>query len=138
MTSSKQLKLEQKGAVQQQRAISELQNLAHDIERCEKTIASPKNELETVNTKHAGRRTTRDDIAYLTALLDCAKKKLTWEKQMASLQKRTPLILEEISRLLNDPRNPAPDQVRADTLRALQTVQAAMERLQSARAETSV
>src|SRR6266487_6785493 len=126
MISSKQLKLEQKGAILQQRAISDLHKLAHDIERCEKTIASLQSELEAVNAKHAGRRTTRDDIAYLTALLDCAKKKLAWEKQMASLQKRTPLLLEEISKLINDPKNPTPDQIRAGMVRALQSVQAAM------------
>jgi len=137
MTSAKQLKLEQRGTVQLQRAILELQKLAEDIGRCEKTISDLQTELETVNKKHADRRTTRDDIAYLTALLDCAKKKLGWEKQMASLQKRTPLILEEITRLMNDPKNPPPDHLRAQVLQSLQQVQTTMERLQSARGEAS-
>ncbi|SRR6266567_4771020 len=135
MTSIKQLKLAQKGAVQQQHAISELNTLARDIERCEQTIANLKRELEAVNSKHQGTRTTREDVAYLSALLECAKKKLTWEKQMASLQKRTPAILEEISKLINDPKNPPPDPVREEMVRALQNVQTAMERLQSARAD---
>ena len=135
MTSVRELKLAQKGAAHLRRAITELQTLAQDIERCERTIGSLKSELEAVNAKHTGTRTTREDIAYLTALLDCAKKKLSWEKQMASLQKRTPAILEEISKLMNDPKNPPPDQVRSEIAGALQRVQAAMERLQSARVD---
>ena len=137
MTSAKQLKLEQKGTQQLQRAILELQKLAQDIGRCEKTISDLQTELEAVNKKHANRQTTRDDIAYLTALLECAKKKLGWEKQMASLQKRTPVILEEITRLMNDPKSPPPDDLRAQVLQSLQQVQATMERLQSARGEAS-
>jgi hypothetical protein len=90
--------------------------------------------LDAVNKKHADRRTTRDDIAYLTALLECARKKLGWEKQMASLQKRTPAILDEITRLMNDPKNPPPEELRAQVLQSLQQVQTTMERLQSARA----
>jgi hypothetical protein len=136
MTSARQLKLEQKGTSQLQRAISELQKLAQDIGRCEKTISALQGELAAVNTKHANRQTTRDDIAYLTALLDCAKKKLGWEKQIMSLQKRTPVLLEEITRLMNDPKNPPPEELRAQVLESLQQVQATMERLQSARAET--
>jgi chromosome segregation ATPase len=133
MTSTKQLKQEQRGTAQLQRAISELQRLAADIERCEKTITDLQNELEAVNSKHAGRRTTRDDIAYLTALLECAKRKLAWEKQIGSLQKRTPTILEDISRLITDPKNPPPEPLRDDVMRSLQKVQAAMERLHTAR-----
>jgi hypothetical protein len=137
MTSARQLKLQQKGTNQLQGAISELQRLAHDIGRCEKTISALQTELEVVNRKHADRRTTRDDIAYLTALLECAKKKLGWEKQIASLQKRTPVILEEVARLINDPKTPPPEELRAQVVQSLQQVQATMERLQSARAETS-
>ena len=138
MTSIKQLKLAQKGAVLQQRAISELNALARDIERCEKAIVNLQRELEAVNSKHQGTRTTREDVAYLSALLECAKKKLTWEKQMASVQKRTPVILEEISKLINDPINPPPDPVREEMVLALRRVQAAMERLQTARADACV
>jgi t-SNARE complex subunit (syntaxin) len=96
MASVKQFKQAEKGLARQQRALAELQNLARDIERCEKTISDLKAELESINSKHQGRRTTRDDIAYLTDLLRCANKKLVWEKQSASVQKRTPLILETV------------------------------------------
>ena len=133
MTSTRQLKLEQKGTNQLQRAIAELQKLAQDIGRCEKTISALQTELDAVNKQHADRRTTREDIAYLTALLECAKKKLGWEKQMGSLQKRTPVILEEISRLINDPNSPPPEELRVRVVQSLQQVQATMERLQSAR-----
>jgi chromosome segregation ATPase len=127
--SLNRLKLQQKGFTRQQQVISAVNTLVQDIGRCEKTITDLKAELEAVNVKHQGRRTTREDIAYLTDLLECAKKKLNWEKQMSSLQKRTPAILEEMSELINDPRNPPADRIRADMLRALQGVQAAMERL---------
>lgn len=108
----------------------ELHTLAKDIERCEKTITDLKTELESVNVKHQNRNSTREDIAYLTDLLKCANKKLAWEKQIASLQKRTPALLEKMSKLMNDP-NAAPDeQRRAQMLQSLQVIQGAMERLQ--------
>ena len=129
------LKLEKKGLARQQQVISAVNTLVQDIGRCEKTITDLKAELETVNVKHQGRRTTREDIAYLTDLLECAKKKLAWEKQMSSLQKRTPAILEEMSALINDQKNPPADQVRGEMLHALQGVQAAMERLHGVKVE---
>jgi chromosome segregation ATPase len=121
----------ERSAAQQRQVISEINSLVKDIERCEKTITDLKTELEAVNEKHKNRTTTREDIDYLTDLLKCANKKLTWEKHMASLQKRTPLILEKMSRLLNDPKVPPADETRAAMLNALQGVQAAMERLQA-------
>ncbi len=133
--SLNRLKLEKKGLARQRQVISEVNTLVHDIGRCEKTITELKAELEGVNAKHQGRRTTRNDIAYLTDLLECAKKKLNWEKHMASLQKRTPAILQEMSELINDPKNPPPDEVRAEMLLALQGVQAAMERLHGVKVE---
>jgi len=129
MLSPKQLKLAEKSALEQRQVISELNTLVKDIDRCEKTITGLKSELEAVNLKHQGRRTTREDIAYLTDLLECAKKKLAWEKQMGSLQKRTPAILETMTRLMNDPQAPPAEETRAEMLRALQNIQAAMERL---------
>jgi len=129
MLSVKELKQQEKSAAQQRQVISELNALSRDIERSEKTITSLKAELETVNSKHQGRRTTREDIAYLTDLLGCAKKKLAWEKQMASLQKRTPELMERITHLMNDPQSPPGEEGRAEMLRALQDVQTAMERL---------
>ena len=135
MSSLKQLKIERKGVALQQRVILEVNSLVKDIGRCEKTITDLKTELEAVNARHQGRKTTREDIAYLTDLLECAKKKLAWEKLMTSLQKRTPAILEEMSSLINDPLNPPPEQTRAEMLQALKAVQAAMERLHAVKVE---
>jgi len=135
MASLKQFKQAEKGIAKQQRAVAELQTLARDIERCEKTMSDLKAELDSVNSKHQGRRTTREDIAYLTDLLKCANKKLVWEKQLASVQKRTPVILETVSGLMNDPQIPANEQVRAEMLKSLQAIQSTMERLQSVKSE---
>ena len=125
----KQIKLAEKRALQQGEVVSELKTLAKDIVRCEQTIRGLKNNLEAVNAKYPNPRTTRDDIAYLTDLLECAKRKLAWEKQMASLQKRTPATLETMTRLMNDPQSVPAEETRAEMLRALQEIQAAMERL---------
>jgi chromosome segregation ATPase len=130
MTTLKDLKLAEKSAAEQRALISELNGVLKDLERCEKTIADLKAELEGINSRYQGPRSTREDVAYLTDLLACAKKKLTWEKHLTSLQKRTPLALERLGRLMNDPKNPPPDEVRAEMLRALQSIQAAMEKLQ--------
>jgi hypothetical protein len=135
MSSLKQYKQAAKSLARQQEVITELDALVKDIERCEKTILDLKADLEGVNGKHAGRKTTREDIAYLEDLLKCAHKKLTWEKHIASLKKRTPATLEKMSALLNDPETPPNDEVRAGMLRALQGVQAAMERLEKVKVE---
>lgn len=131
MPSIKQLKLSEKSAAQQQEVIAELNTLVNDIARCEKTIAQLQRELTDVTAKYPGQRTTREDIAYLTDLLKCANKKLAWEKSIASVQKRTPAVLEEMSRLMNDPQNPPADQTKAEMLRSLQGLQAAMTQLQN-------
>ena len=131
MQSAKDLKLAQKSVVLQRQVVSELNTLVQDIERCEKTIVELQNELGAVNAKYPSPRTTRQDIGYLTDLLKCANKKLAWEKQIASMQKRTPATLEKMAALLNDPKNPPADDMRTEMLRALQGVQAAMERLQT-------
>lgn len=135
MSSLKQYKLAGKSLTRQQEVIGELDTLVKDIERCEKTILDLKKELEAVNQKHQGRKTTRDDIAYLEDLLKCAHKKLTWEKQIASLKKRTPVLLQKMSALINDVQTPPTDEVRAGMLRALQRVQAAMERLENVKVD---
>src|SRR4026209_286472 len=106
MSSLKQYKLAEKSLAQQQQVIGELDLIVKDIERCEKTILDLKSELEAVNQKHQARKTTRDDIAYLEDLLKCAHKKLTWEKHIASLKKRTPDLLARMSKLVNDAQNP--------------------------------
>jgi len=69
----------------------------------------------------------------LTELLECAKRKLAWEKQMASLQKRTPVILETMTRLMNDPQSVPAAGTRSEMLQALQDIQSAMERLNEAK-----
>lgn len=132
MSTIKELKLAQKAAAEQKALIGELNGLVKDIDRCEKTLCDLKAILERTNNQYTGPRTTRQDVDYLTVLLDCAKKKLNWEKQVASLQKRTPLILERLAAFMNDPKNPPPDALRAQMLQALQGIQTAMERLQSA------
>jgi uncharacterized protein YoxC len=131
MISSRQLKLEDKSVIRQNELLEDLQALARDIERCEYMISELKTELEEVNSKFQGSRDTRRDIDYLTALLACAKKKLAWEKQMASLQKRTPEILDRMKVLMNDPKAPPTEQMRDAMLKSLQQVQATMERLQT-------
>lgn len=130
MASLKQYKLAAKSVARQQQVIAELEVLVRDIDRCEKSILDLKADLESVNQKHAARRTTREDIAYLEDLLKCAHKKLTWEKHMASLKKRTPATLQTMTELINDPETPPGEEMRAGMLRALQSVQAAMERLE--------
>jgi hypothetical protein len=134
MPSLKELKQAEKSIIQQHQVVLELSAIVKDIERCEKTITELQRELAATNSKYPSPRTTRQDIAYLTDLLKCANKKLAWEKQLASLQKRTPATLEQMAVLLNDPKNPPTEPIRSDMLRALQGVQAAMERLQNVKA----
>lgn len=133
MKSVKQLKTAQKVADQQRELVPELETLVRDIERCEKAIVQLKTDLEEVNAKHAGRQTTQDDVNYLEDLLACAKKKLVWEKQMASLQKRTPMLMERLEGLVNHPESSPDEGTRNSLLGALQNVQAAMGRLQNAK-----
>jgi hypothetical protein len=130
MSSIKDLKVEQKSLLLQQQVVAELNTLVKDIERSEKIIFDLQAELAVVNSKYPSPRTTRQDIAYLTDLLKCANKKLAWEKQIASMQKRTPATLQKMAQLLNDEKNPPADAVRVQMLQALQNVQAAMKRLQ--------
>jgi hypothetical protein len=128
--SSSKYKLAEKAAAQQQKVVGELTGLVKTIERCEKTITDLKAELESVQAKYPTRKTTQEEIAYLTDLLKCANKKLGWEKQLASLQKRTPDILEQLTILMNDPANPPTEEMREAMLRALQAVKVAIERLE--------
>ena len=128
-------KLAEKAALEQRQVVVEIEALVGSIERCEKTISELKVELEHVNDRHKGRRTTQEDIAYLTDLLQCANKKLGWEKQMASLQKKTPVLLERMSALINDPANPPTNEVRAAMLHGLEAVRSAMEKLEKVKVE---
>ena len=135
MSSLKRIKLAEKAAGQSRLVIADLQSLVKDIDRCEKTMTALKTELADVNSKYQGPRNTRDDIAYLTALLDCAKRKLAWEKNIASLQKRTPEILNKMMSLIHDPQNPLPEETKNQMLASLQAVQVAMDRLQQVKIE---
>lgn len=130
MSLGKQYKLAEKAAFQQRQVVAELESLVKSIDRCEKTVTDLKNELEAVQARYQTRRSTQEEIAYLTELLKCANKKLSWEKQIASLQKKTPAVLEDVTRVMNDPKNPPAEEVRASMLHALQLVKASMERLE--------
>ena len=132
MNSLKEIKLAEKSLAEQKSLIADLNGLLKDIERCEQMIMSLKAELERINATFQSPRTTRQDIEYLSGLLACAKKKLNWEKQLASLQKRTPILLEQMTRLLTDPKNPPTEEIRAGMLGVLQGIQTTMERLQKA------
>lgn len=133
MTTAKQFKLREKSLARQLELIEELNGLVKDIERCERTIGELKTELEAINAKFHTRSTTREEIDYLTALLKVANKKLVWEKNMSSLQKRTPELLGRVSQLVNDPKAPLDDEAKATLMPSLQAVQAAMERLSTAK-----
>jgi hypothetical protein len=133
MSSLKEQKLSQKAALQQQQVALELNALVKEIERCEKTIFELQSDLTTANAKYPSPRTTRQDIDYLTELLKCANKKLVWEKQILSLNKRMPALLERLSAVVADPQNPPSEERRGELMRALQGVQGAMERLQAAK-----
>jgi len=131
MSASKQLRLERQVVARQKQVVDELNSIVQDIERCERTVLDLQEELTRINLQFQGPRTTRDDVEYLSGLLACAKKKLGWEKQLASLQKRTPSTLQELATLLDDPHAPPSSEAKDEMLRALQKVQASMERLQA-------
>ena len=133
MASSRARKLLHKSHVIQSEMLEELQSLVKSIERAETLLAELKSDTEEMNAKHAHRRSTREDIAYLEDLLKCAKKKLAWEKQMETVAKRTPEVLTKVSTAMNDTTNPPPEEVRTVTLSLLQSVQGAMARLDAAK-----
>jgi hypothetical protein len=133
VSSLKDYKLAERRAAEQRKIVDELNGLAGDIERCNKTISELKAELAAVNEKHKERNSTREDIAYLEDLLRCAKKKLAWEKQMESLRKRTPELLNRMSSMMQDPKLAPEEAVRDAMLKSLRAVQAAMEELDKAK-----
>jgi hypothetical protein len=132
MATQKQLKEAQRVAFQQQGIITELQTLVKDIDRCEKTIIDLKAEMEAVNTRHANRKTTQEDIHFLEDLLACAKKKLVWEKQLASLQKRTPDLMKRVESIVNHPESNPDERTREALLGSLNAVKAGIQRLTEA------
>ncbi len=133
--TTRQLRLIEKNARREKQLLADLTSLAQDIERCEKTVLDLQHQLAEANAKYQGPRNTQQDIDYLSMLLDCAKKKLVWEKQIASLRKRTPLLLQEMTELLNEPLTAPSDQSRTEMLQKLQLVQTSMERLSAGHAE---
>jgi hypothetical protein len=116
-------------AAERRRVLGELNQLAADIGRCQETIESVMAELNSVNTKYQGERSTKQEVEYLTILLACAKRKLAWEKQIASLKKRAPALLESMAKIMNDREHPPTEELKAEMLRALQIVQGALERM---------
>src|SRR5665213_1656139 len=120
MSAERYIQLGHVRAAERQKILADLNQLAVDIERCEKTIGMVMTDLNSVNVKYQGPRATRQDVEYLTALLDCAKRKLAWEKQIASLQKRAPALLESMARVLNDPDHPPTEEMKAELLQSLQ------------------
>src|ERR1700761_4708079 len=134
MATNRAKKLLRKSSVLQVEMLEELQSLVKSIERGETLLAELKSDTEEMNAKHQHRRSTREDIAYLEDLLKCAKKKLAWEKQMETLATRTPEVLAKVSSAMNSTANPPGDEVRTSVLTLLQSVQAAMARLDAAKA----
>jgi chromosome segregation ATPase len=118
-------------AAEQRRLLAELKELAVSVNRCENTITALMGELNSANAKYQGQRATQQEVEYLTILLACAKRKLAWEKQIASLQKRAPALLAEMTTTLNDQDFPPTDEMKAEMMHSLQIVQAALNRLQA-------
>ena len=133
MSSGKSRRLARKTALLQQAVLHELESLVKTIERGETLLTDLKEETTAMNAKHQHRTTTREDIAYLEDLLKCAKKKLAWEKQMENVAKRTPVVLAQVSSVMNDSTYPPDDQTRAQVVAFLLSVQTAMTRLEVAK-----
>ena len=135
MTPGQARRLARKSALRQQAVVEDLQALAKSIGRADELIMELKADMETVNAKHQDRKTTVEDIAYLEDLLRCARKKLAWEKHMASLSKRIPEVLESVTAVMNDPVAPPPDETRVVVVQLLQHVQQSMSRLEVAKGD---
>jgi len=119
-------------AAERRRVLAEINQLAESIARCEKTIESVMADLQVVNTKYQSTRTTQQEVEFLKVLLDCAKRKLAWEKQIASLKKRAPALVEALTGIMNDKDHPPGEELQSQMLRALQLIQSALQRLQAA------
>jgi chromosome segregation ATPase len=133
MTPGQAKRLARKSALLQAEMLQELQGLVQSIERCRESIATLKVQMEEVNTTHKDRKTTAEDIAYLEDLLKCGRKKLDWEKQMASIAKRTPEVLTKVTNVMNDSTNPPSNEVRDMAVKLLTLVQEGMTRLGEAK-----
>src|ERR1700739_2548088 len=80
MSLDRHAQMAQIKAPEPRKLLVELNQLAQDLERCQQNIAAVMAQLNEVNLKSQGPRATRQDVEYLTVLLDCAKRKLAWEK----------------------------------------------------------
>jgi len=118
-------------AAKRRRVLTEVNQLADSILRCEKTIELVMAVLSAINIKYQGPRSTREEVEFLKVLLDCAKRKLAWEKQIASLKKRAPALLESMTGIMSDTKHPPSEELKAEMLRSLQAIQSALQRLQS-------
>ncbi len=132
MMTAKYLRQLERNTARENRILADLEAMAKDVERCEKTLVDLQQNLTALNSKYKGPRSTQQDVEYLSGLLDCAKKKLVWEKHIGSLRKRAPALAEEVSALLSNPRTARPEETRAKILIPLEQVRAALERLQAA------
>src|SRR5581483_1734957 len=117
-------------AAERRRVLAEVNQLAVNIGRCERTIAAVLADLNVVNAKYQGTRNTREEVEFLKVLLDCAKRKLVWEKQISSLKKRAPALLESMTGILNDSDHPPTEELKSEMLHSLQLIQSALQRLQ--------
>ena len=122
-------------AAEHRQLLAELRKLALSIQRCQETISALMAELNAANAKFEGQRSTRQEVEYLTILLECAKRKLAWEKQIASLQKRAPALLKALTGTLNDKEFPPTEEMKVEMLQLLQVVQATLEGLQALSAD---
>ena len=111
--------------------MQELEGILKGIERSEQLLTSLRVEMDEVNQKYPPQRTTQEDVDFLTDLLACAKKKLLLEKQIESLKKRVPSVLETVSRVITDPHAPPTAEMQTELLDLLKVVQQAMERLEA-------
>ncbi len=135
MTPGKARRLARKAALRQLEVVESLEALANSIGKADTMINELKEQMEAVNAKHADRKTTADDIAYLEDLLRCARKKLTWEQQMAKLSKRIPEVLETVSAVMNDPEAAPSEETRAAVVQLLQKVHHSMASLEKAKGD---
>jgi hypothetical protein len=118
-------------AAEGRRVVNEVNRLAADIRRSGETITSVIADMNSINAKYQGPRTTREEVEFLKVLLACAKRKLAWEKQIASLKKRAPALLESMTRIMTDRSHPPAEELQAEMLQALQSIQSALQRLQA-------
>ena len=135
MTPGKARRIARKAALRQLEVVEALEALANSIGKADTMINELKEQMEAVNAKHEHRKTTAEDIAYLEDLLGCARKKLTWEQQMAKLSKRIPEVLEIVSSVMNDPESAPSDETRVAVVQLLHKVQESMVRLEQAKGD---